>query len=562
MKTMKYTSGKLSAFLFMLTALIAGCEDGFLDTKVDTYTTQKQVDVNIGLIGNFGRAPYTYLYDVTNGFDAVDGNLFAVCSDEAVRRTIGNSVIFTQGLMSPYNNPDNVYYTCYEGIRSANYFLENFQDYKERLAYNRDTISDNARQYDKDVLNIAWFMSEAHVIRAYYYYELMKRYGGVPLVTKTLSIDDNTNIARADVSEIVNFIVSEVDQEKNKLQPNWNKYDKNEDGRLSKASALAIKLRALMLYASPLYNSNNDLGRWQKAASAANDIINLKQFSLDDDYANLFVADNTVKSSEVIWALRFGETNELEKLNYPINSPGGNNEITPTHNLVSDYEYKSTAYPDSIYTNRDPRLGYSIVTNNSNWNGRQIQIWEGGTDAYNKANVSQTGYYLKKFLNENLNLVDEDQKQRSWIIFRYGEILLDYAEAMNEAYGPDDNNGFSLTAREAVNMIRSRPGVEMPDVVAVNQSEMRDKIKHERRIELAFEGHRYWDLVRWKDAETALNTTITGVIPTMNLSDSTFTYTVIDIEDRVFQSPKMYIYPIPQSEISKSNGTLQQNPGW
>jgi hypothetical protein len=468
--------------------------------------------------------------------------------------------------MSPYNNPDNVYSACYAGIRAANYLLENFQDYKEKLAFHRDTLSDNALQYKADTINFKYFLAEAQALRAYYYYELIKRYGDVPLVTNTLSAGDNTDIARTPVAEIVNFIVSEIDQVKDQLQVFW-KYrpgyesDISQDGRLTKASALAIKLRVLMLYASPLYNTENDVERWEMAASAANDIVSLNLYSLDKAYGNLFISDNTVKSTETIWALRLGATNTLERNNYPLGTPGGHNEITPSHNLVSAYEYKGTPDVNAPYLNRDPRLAFSVVTNNSTWTNRPIQIWAGGTDDPSLKNVSKTGYYLKKFLNDKLDLVSDASKQRSWIVFRYGEILLNYAEAMNEAYGPDDANGYTLTARAAINMVRARVGVVMPAVVATNQAEMRERIKHERQIELAFEGHRYWDLIRWKDAEVILNSEIMGVVPS-DMGNSVFTYEEKEIESRVFDASKMYFYPIPQSEISKSNGILIQNQGW
>jgi hypothetical protein len=561
MKTIRNTSVKLYALILLLTAV--SCQNNFLDTKIDTSLTDKNVESDNRAIFRFAVAPYAYLNAVNNGFSTVDNNLFAVVADEAVKTSTGfsESDVFTQGLITPYINPDDVYSICYTGIRAANYFLENFQDYKETLAANRDTISDNAAAYHLDVADIGFYMAEAHIIRAYYYYELIKRYGGVPLVKNALTINDNLDIPRAQVSEIVDYIVSEVDQNKPLLQASWKVYDQSKDGRINTATAMAIKLRALMLYASPLHNPNNEVVRWEKAAAAAKEIIALNKYTLDKTYSTMFFSDNTVKSGEVIWALRLGPTNTFEISNYPIGTPGGHNEITPSQNLVAAYEYQKAEDPTSPYINRDPRLAQSIVTNNSTWTGRPIEIWAGGVDDPTLKNASRTGYFLKKFLNDKLDLIKNKSLQRSWIIFRYGEILLDYAEAMNEAYGPDQKNGGSLSARDAVKLIRNRADVLMPAVVATNQSEMRDRIKHERRIELAFEGFRYWDLIRWKDAESVLNGKISGIVPT-NLGNSQFTYTEKTLENRVFYANKMYFYPIPQSEISKSNGILLQNPGW
>ena len=146
-------------------------------------------------------------------------------------------------------------------------------------------------------------------------------------------------------------------------------------------------------------------------------------------------------------------------------------------------------------------------------------------------------------------------------MFRYGEVLLEYAEAMNEAYGPDDAHGYALTARQALNMVRARPGVNMPAVTVGDQSAFRTAVKYERRIELAFEDYRYWDLLRWNDAATVLDQPVSGVQVTKDGSRQ-FVYTPVEVENRVFTSPKMYEYPLPQTEVIKSQGVLIQNPGW
>jgi len=191
-------------------------------------------------------------------------------------------------------------------------------------------------------------------------------------------------------------------------------------------------------------------------------------------------------------------------------------------------------------------------------------MWEGGTDDPSNRNSSRTGYYLKKFLNDNLNLVNDAKMNRNWTIFRYADVLLSYAEAMNESFGPDNNNGNSLTAREALNKVRNRTGVEMPAIIAQiapDYQSLKDKIKHERRIELAFEDYRYWDLCRWKDSETVLNQPLMGMKTNKNV-DGSFTYIEFQVAGRKFIAPKMYLFPIPQSEIVKTNGVVTQNPEW
>lgn len=548
-----------SFLIITATLILLSCQDDVLDTRIDTQLTEEMIAADYEVLWDFGYASYA---NVRNGFSSLDNNLFAAATDEAEQTTPSSeSQLFNEGSWSAFNNPDDQYANAYMGIRNVNFFLDKSENYVTFLALNRDTLSDNQLQYNKDVQDITWLRNEARVLRSYYYFETAKRYGDVPLVTQTLSIADNTNIPQTSFDEIIDFVVSEVDAVKGALQSDWKLFDQARDGRLTTGAALALKSRALLYAASPLHNPSNDVSKWQQAAAAAHEVIALNQYALDDDYQDLFLEDNTVLSPEVIWAIRLGETNVLEIQNYPIGTPGGNSGVTPSHNLVSAYEYLGAPDPLDPYANRDPRLGYSIVTNNSEWNDRTIEIWDGGLDASTNTNSSKTGYYLKKFLNPDLNLVQGEEELRSWIVFRYAEILLNYAEAMNEAYGTDNDNGLGMTARQALNTIRSRPGVAMPDVVAASQAEMRERIKHERRIELAFEGHRYWDLLRWQEAESVLNQPLQGIRAVKN-ADESFTYTEFTVEPRAFVAPKMYYYPIPQTEISKSQGVLQQNPGW
>jgi len=546
----------LILFAVGLMAGFSACN--YLDTKIDTQPTQETLDSNYALLSNLGYAPYTY---IQNGFYLMDNNISAGMSDEAEQTApTSNAQRFNDGSWDAYNNPDNPYGYYYEGIRAANYFLEYTVDYKNQLAQNRDTISDRSYQYNLDVADIGYMRGEAHILRAFFYYDLSKRYGGVPLVTKVLSLTDDADLPRAGYDSIVNFIVSEIDNYADSLQVNWKTYNSDQDGRFTKGAALALKSRVLLYAASPLHNETNDLSKWEAAAKAAHDVIALNQYTLSTNYQQLFLESASTNDNEIIWSIRCGPTNDMEKANYPIATPGGNSGVTPSQNLVAQYEYTGTPNPNNPYANRDPRLNYSVVANNSTWNSRTIQIWSGGTDSWQNTNASRTGYYLKKFLIDNLYLTQNEKRIHNWVMFRYAEILLNYAEAMNEAYGPDQDNGYGLTARAAVNQVRSRKGVAMPSVVASNQSDMRDAIKHERMIELAFEDHRYWDLLRWKDAETVLNEPLRGI--KADNSGGTVSYSEFNVENRVFIAPKMYYYPIPQVEINKSKGILIQNPGW
>lgn len=557
MKNVKSNHILLSVIALICVCLYTSCS--FLDTKIDTELTDNHVNSNYKRLWNFGYAAYMRL---SSGFSAIDENLFAAVSDEAeMTHSPSNTQLFNEGSWTAINNPDNVYTSDYEGIRAANYFLQMSTNYKVFLSTNVDTISDNGVQYRRNVRDIECLRAENRILRAYYYFDLIKRYGDVPFTKQVFGVKDNTNIPKTDFNTIVNFIISEIDLVKDSLQVSWKTYDNARDGRITKGMALALKSRVLLYAASPLYNKEKNLTKWQAAAAAAHEVLALNQYALDDDYQQLFVGDRSTKSPESIFAIRMGATNNFERQNYPISTPGGNSGISPSHNLVSAYEYTGTPDAHNPYANRDPRLQYTIVVNNSNWNGRTIQIWQNGQDDFNKRNASKTGYYLKKFMSNNLNLVNNESKLRSWIVFRLGEIYLNYAEAMNEAYGPDNANGYRFTAKEALNKVRSRTGVNMPLITTADKDEFRNKIKHERRIELAMEDHRYWDLKRWKDAELVLNQPLLGVKATRN-NDNTYSYHVFEVEKRVFVAPKMYFYPIPQKEISKSGGILTQNPGW
>lgn len=332
-------------------------------------------------------------------------------------------------------------------------------------------------------------------------------------------------------------------------------------------SALALKSRVLLYAASPLHNTGADKEKWKLAAEAAKAVMTTPGFNLSlyqGGYGQLFLGSNPIVSSnnEVIFAVRSPASNTPETNNYPIGTPGGNSGVVPSQNLVADYEYTGTPDPADPYANRDPRLAATVVTNGSNWNGRMIDQSPGKTDDMTKANASKTGFYLKKFLSENLNLVQGGTAQHNWILFRYAEILLNYAEAVNEAYGPDVTPpGYPMTAKAALQLVRDRASTLLPAVTASGVDAFRAAIKHERRIEFAFEDHRYWDLLRWKDAEVVLKQPVKGVKITSN-PGNTFNYTVINVATRAFNAPAMYYFPFPQAEISNSKGTLTQNPGY
>jgi len=549
-------------YVLILSFGIVSCND-MLNSKEDIYLTDTMLDTQYKQLFSFGYKAYS---NVINGFSAIDGNLFATVSDEAQYvTTVSDAQRFNEGSWNKFYNPNDFYTKGYQGIHDANFFLEYSIDYINRLALNRDTVStDNKRLYKDDILDIQRLRAEVRVLRCYYYLELIKRYGAVPLITKTAISVEEANLPREPVDKIVDFIGDEIDSSMVDLVSSWTVVGMpTKDGRVNQGVAMAIKARTLLYAASPLFNPTNDKGKWQRAAASYYDLIKSGTYDLSSNYQSLFTGNITTSvAKEVIWAVRMGATNDFERKNYPIATPGGNTGICPSQNLVSAYERKTSN--TNPYSGLDPRFAMSIVYNSATWTGRTMQIWAGGTDDPATKNASRTGYYLKKFLNDNLNLVNDAKMNRNWIIFRYADILLGYAEAMNEAYGPDNNNDNILTAREALNKVRNRTGVAMPLVtvdIAPDYQSLKYKIKHERRIELAFEDYRYWDLCRWKDAGILLNQPLLGMKVIKN-SDGSFTYNEFQVAVRKFEAPKMFLFPIPQSEIIKTNGVVTQNPEW
>ena len=552
----------------MFTAFVVmtfvGC-NGFLDTKIDTNTTPDAAATNRNTLWQFAAAFYSPL---TYGFSVLDGNLFAAASDEAVQTSAtGDVYYFYRGTINANANPlSNLYKNYYEGIRAANFFLEYAKNGEELLAMNRNLVNEKD-DYEKDIRSLNWYRAEAHIAKAFYYAELLKMYGGVPIVEKTMSEDpDRGSLVRASYDAVVDYIVKEIDDHKDGLQIDWQTHPDNvseEAGRFTLAAALAIKARALLYAASPLHNPNNDKSKWENAAKAAHDVISMLNYRMPENrnYRNSFIGEAPLMDKENIFIIRRPTDNTVEKKNYPISTAGGNSGITPTQNLVSAYEYIGEKDPMNPYKNRDPRLEASIVVNGSRWNDRIIDQSVGSSDDMSIANTSRTGYYLKKFLTDKLNLVQDGKAYHHWIVYRYAEVLLNYAEAMNQAYGPDAlPSGYTMTAREALMQVRNSASTSLPAVATADVTEFEKAVKHERRIELAFEDHRYWDLLRWKDAEKVLNLPLKGVTVTKDIN-GVYGYQEVTVMQRTFLS-RNYYFPFTRSEIQNSNGALVQNEGY
>jgi len=271
-------------------------------------------------------------------------------------------------------------------------------------------------------------------------------------------------------------------------------------------------------------------------------------------------------------------SNSFESQNYPVGIDGGGKTgHCPTQNLVEAFEtingkpVKDTKYSsmdptydeNNPYVNRDPRLAATVAVNNSNWVYNQpVEIWYGGKSGKPVKHATLTGYYLKKYVDGTTSLKAGNTSKRNhvWTYFRYGEVLLNYAEAMVEGYGDINYKNppsLPLSALEAVNIIRKRKEVNMPDFDSgMSTAQFKEKLRNERMVELAFENHRFWDIRRWMIGDET--TDIYGVEITKE--GYGFKYKKILVESRVWDD-KMYLYPIPDSE-RHINSNLGQNPGW
>lgn len=548
--------------------------DGYLDPKFMGEITVEEATSEY----NYVRGQVASIYgDIKSGFLIVDGAMLASASDEA-EHTLETSAIqhFNRGTWNEFQNPDNVWTNYYNSIRKINKFLVSSDNVK--LDYLKND-PDQQAVYATYVANINRWKYEVRFLRAYFYFELVKRYGGVPLITDLYSLNDSfDDIPRSSLADCIDFITNECDSAAKVLPP---RYDAGELGRVTQVAALALKSRVLLYAASELFNnaswasgytntslialSGDRQARWRAAANAAKAAIDLAEsngYVLSSNYKDVF-GPNTHTNNEVIFFRRESASNSFERANISVGFDSGNSGTTPSQNLVDAYEMKDGSKfdwnnPEHVanpYANRDPRLSMTIATNNSIFKGRPLECWEGGKDGPPIARTSKTGYYLRKYVNENLNLVTNQTSTHSWVIFRLAELYLNYAEALNEIE-PGNSD-----IKTYVDKVRKRNGVNMPGLpTGLSQSQMRERIYNERRVEFAFEDHRLWDARRWMIAPSVLAAPLRGV-NILKIYDNQFNYKVTNVESRTFL-PKMNFYPIPQNEIYIDDKALVQNPLW
>ncbi|MEO2064772.1 MAG: RagB/SusD family nutrient uptake outer membrane protein [Christiangramia sp.] len=482
--------------------------------------------------------------------------MWSSLTDESIYNNDDNTWLIQQGQLSPENFgiAGTIWGRSYRSIREVNYALTNIEDLEMSESH-------------KDLLK-----AELHFIRAYRYHDLIRNYGQVVLVGDMVSqlgedFTDPSLFEKSSIQEGIDYAVSELDKAISVLpvehSGSW------QEGRATKGAAMGLKSRLLLYAASPLYTGgSSDTQKWATAAQAAQDVMDLGVYSLYPDYQELFLTDGS--NSEYIFA-RYYNLNQLhthlEIANGP-NGYGGWGGNVPLQNLVDDYEmadgtefsWNDPEKASDPYANRDPRFDQTILHNGSDYRGREVETFlPGGLDSPDGPsnwNTSKSGYYLRKFIDEELPIINPwgAAGTQNWIYIRYGEILLNYAEAQNEANGPDES------VYSAINKIRVRAG--MPELAAgLSQDEMREKIRHERRIELAFEEHRFYDVRRWMIANETANEPAQGIKITKD-DNGDLTYELkTALDGRSFEE-QHYWLPIPRSEILASDGQLEQNPGY
>lgn len=523
-----------------------------------------------------------YAY-IKNGYNRIDSAFLDAATDDGIATMQSSNIHkLAQGFISSSSPIESCWSNSYNGINQT-LFTEKYLS-EVSLFMNGKTDADVKAIKDNSI-------AQALGLRALYEFDLLRHYGGFPIFDHYMEFSDPAykTAKRSSFEDCVNNIVYLCDTAVTNL-----KVVDADFGRMEKGTVLAIKAKTLIFAASALYNQSGNqnplLGyvnastvdiqaRWEKAAAACAAVFNLKngaanRYVLSANYATLF---NTVPNNEFIAFFATPKSNALENRQYPFTlskSQGGG--TVPSQQFVdaftnldgSTYTRLSTAAP--TYTGRDKRFDMIVGYNGSTYGARGVIYTQLGTgetnDGLNKQQdrSTNTGYYLKKFLDTNVNfsIATPITTFHLFPIIRLADVYLMYAEAMTQAYGFEvDPKVYGLTAKAAVQKVRTRAGFTATDKYydgATDKTSQLQKIYDERRIELCFEECRYFDLRRWMLTEV-LKQPIKG----MNIQNDngTLTYTEITVDDKRTFVDRMYFTPIPLSETQIFTG-LQQNPGW
>lgn len=572
---------KIKKYILMLGVGCAlfntSCTDDYEAVPLEQFT----LDFVFSETDSLGNQAYQYLNSVysqmQNGHNRVGGDYLDAATDDAISSSLTENDVYKlatgQYTAASQIGSDMRWNQYYAGIRTATTFITNI----DRVPL-MDTFNDG------EPLNRAW-KSEARFIRALHYFNLVKRYGGVPLLgDHVYQLGEDMELPRNTFEECVDYIVSELDAIRDSLRTAPITDLSTKGHAVTREAAMALKARVLLYAASPLFNGENiapsneltgytdySAERWKLAADAAKYFIdNYTFFELVPEFQNVFTVD---ANPEIIFFRQGGNNRNIETTNGPVGFSSqnlGNGRTSPSQNLVDAFPMldgksisdSSSAYRysvSSMYQNRDPRLKKTVLHNGATWLNTTLETYQGGTN--NPAGATQktkTSYYLRKFMGAFENEANYYDVRHNWISFRYAEVLLNFAEAQNEYAGPGDD------VYQVIKDLRARAGIEAGNDgmyglnSGMDKEEMRAVIQNERRIELAFEEHRYWDIRRWKIAEDVFNQPIEGLV--IINSAGVMIPNFVDVLSTSFEE-RQYLYPIPYSEVIK-NQNMVQNPGW
>jgi hypothetical protein len=482
-------------------------------------------------------------------------------------------------------NPDNIggagggdfwggymYYWnyAYQYVRKINIFLDKMD------------AADALQFPTKDRL-----VAEAKFIRAFVYFNLIERYGGVPIVEKIYKLGDEEVFKRNTFDECVNYIQTNLNEALPDLEDKYASTDENY-GRATKDACYALASRLWLYAASPLFNPTHDNTKWQKAADAAAAFTDSadRGYSLYPNYGELFNRPSGAAQNEFIFTRNFTTTNghqaPMHNLGRRYGAYGGwwaSNG--PSQNLVDDYDMVNgqpaftwsgntqtvnagSGYdPSHPYWNRDPRMNATVIHDSSVYHGDLFEMWidandptKFGYDSYKQSSDNpRGGYILRKFMPEDGPINWQTTYTIPWPHFRLAEIYLNYAEAKFEL-------GDEATCREYINKVRARPSVNLPPIPATVTGEaLRQRLYNERRIELAFESHRFFDIRRWKIASVIENRPIRGMDIIKDRTTGVTNYNPVIVLQKNPYDEKMNLLPVETAEVRRNDPSLQ-TPGW
>lgn len=601
-------------FCFVLAAMtLSSCN---MDYNEYTAYDKEYIQRSFKYVGGLMTTIYT---DIDTDWGNLSGAMLSSATDESEYSHDGNAVEdFYNGNWSSVNAHQTIWSSAYEGITYCNEVIDNwsnldFDQFKLNLDYEKQMYLYNNYQY------------EARWARAYFYYTLVRQYGGVPFKVHNTTGTEETALPRTSADEIFNFIISECDDIKDKIIEDYaGKSDmilsKAETARANKYAVLALKAQAALYHASPLFTQGKTpeekKNLWAIAVAANKELIDAAEAkgfglatNLEDLWGKEYYSDAS-STKEILFARRTASASTFEGYNFPVGYSSGQGGNCPTQDLVDAFECtdgksisESNLYDATKpYDNRDPRLKKTVVLNGDAWptdlaayNSEHptIETYAGGYhsrtgNAAGKSYATTTGYYLKKFCNADQILRGRSgyaatTSPHGWLTFRMGGMYLNYAEALYQYFKACGNTNAAdasgavvitdeegnqttvnvpatQTAAKMASKTRLRSG--MPAIATGMSNEaFWEKYKNERRVELAFEGHRFYDVRRWmEDGDKFMN--IHRMEITKN-EDGSYIYNKVAVTrgDGQWES-KWNLFPFSQTEILKSNHAIQQNPGW